>query len=97
MPESNEQHGIKDPALRVPKPEAETPETPLPDAVEVLAEEIKETLNYLVAAYKKKDKKRTIYRVGQISRQMVDLGRKCVDLPALVEEGGLILPEGTIS
>jgi hypothetical protein len=94
-PENNEQTSWDDLSLEeqadmvVAEQQAETT-----DAMEVLAEEIKENLDHLIKAYLKKDKRRTLYRVGQISRQMVDLGRKCVDLPALKEAGGLILPEG---
>jgi len=55
------------------------PETP--DDAQVLAEELKENIDYLMMAYKKGDKKRIMYRVGQVSRQFVILGRLCAEFP----------------
>jgi hypothetical protein len=54
------------------------------DACEVLAEELKENIDYLMMAYKKGDKKRIMYRIGQVSRQFVILGRKCAEFPEAV-------------
>ncbi len=77
MSESNEQHGIKDLALS----ESPTPETPELSDQEVLAEELKANIDYLMIAYKKGDKKRVMFRVGQVSRQFVELGRMCAEFP----------------
>lgn len=63
--------------------------TPEPqDAAEVLAKELKENIDYLLMAYKKGDKKRVMFRVGQIARQFVILGRMCAEFP----EAEIVIP-----
>ena len=93
MPESNSMNEIN--GLLTSVPEGETPETPeTPTAAEVLAEELKENIDYLMMAYKKGDKKRIMFRIGQVSRQFVILGRSCAEFP----EAKIVIPnKGIIS
>jgi hypothetical protein len=63
------------------------------DEMDRAVDDIKESLDLLVAAHRKKDRKRIFYRIGQLSRLMIDLGRKCADLPPLPNETDLILPD----
>ena len=58
------------------------------DAAEVLAEELKENIDYLMMAHKKGDKKRIMFRIGQVSRQFVILGRLCAEFP----EAKIVIP-----
>lgn len=65
---------------------------PSKDEMDRAVDDIKASLDLLVAAHRKKDRKRIFYRIGQLSRLMIDLGRKCADLPPLPDETDLVLP-----
>lgn len=65
---------------------------PSKDEMDRAVDDIKASLDLLVAAHRRKDRKRIFYRIGQLSRLMVDLGRKCADLPPLPDETDLVLP-----
>lgn len=74
---------VDDLLMGVPKPDTKTPdaEVETPSAEEVLAKELKANIDYLMIAWKKGDKKRVMFKVGQVARQFVELGRICASFP----------------
>lgn len=55
--------------------------------------EIKDGLDQLLAAYERKDEKRTFYWTALVTRGLATLSRTCLGLEPLKDEGGLALPE----
>ena len=83
-----ERQGPGDEGVRNPRAEVDVSEElfaadrqPDKDEMDRAVDDIKDSLDLLVAAHRKKDRKRIFYRIGQLSRLMVELGRKCADLP----------------
>ncbi len=63
-----------------------------PDELDALTEEIKNSIDELLAAHRRKVTKRTFYWVGLVTRQVTNFCRECAGLDPL-QESGIIVPK----